>query len=90
MSLYKAFLAYGKTALFNYLNSIGVNQQFRTVQSAASYLSQNYSEQDLKNITPFTKRYLAERFSTLNLSEMKVALRFMNLNGRRLDVVYIL
>ena len=85
MSLYKTFLSYGKTALFNYLSSTGVNQHFRTVQSAASYLSENYSEHDLKNLIPFTKRYLGERFSRLNLSEMKVILRFTKFNGRRLD-----
>ena len=85
MSLYKTFLSYGKTVLFNYLQSTGVNQQFRTIQSAASYLSKNYSEDDLRKLNPFAKRYLSERFSSLNLSEMKVALRFMKLNERYLD-----
>ena len=85
MSLYKTLLSYGKTVLFNYLKSTGVKQQFRTVQSAASYLSKNYSEDKLRNLNSFTKRYLSERFSSLNLSEMKVALRFMKLNQRPLD-----
>lgn len=85
MSLYKTLLSYGKTVLFNYIKSTGVNQQFRTIQSAASYLSKNYSEDDLRNLNPFAKRYLSERFSSLNLSEMKVALRFMKLNQRHLD-----
>ena len=71
MSLYKSYLKFTKLPLINYLKSINVNLEFKSVQSAASYLSRNHTDAQIISLFKFTKRYLAENFSKLNRKEIQ-------------------
>ena len=82
MAHYRLYLKFTKNPLISYIKSIGVKDKFTTIQSAASYLSRNHSELQLLNLLKFTRRYLAEHFSTLKLNELRL---FFNISKFKLN-----
>ena len=85
MSNYKAYLKYSKTVLIEFLRSIGVTQEFKTIQSAASFLNRYQDERTPVNLKKFAQRYLAENFSSLSLPEMKAFFRFSKFNNLKIN-----
>lgn len=76
MSNYSHYLKYSKNVLIEFLRSIGVTQEFKTIQSAASFLNRYRDERTIPSLKKFARRYLAENFSSLSLPEMKAFFRF--------------
>ena len=85
MSLYKTYLQFSKPVLVNFLRSIGVSLEFKTIQSAASFLNRYRDERTLASLKKFSQRYLAENFYSLSLPEMKAFFRFSKINNLEIN-----
>ena len=85
ISNYYSYLKFSKPVLVNYLKSINVNMEFKTIQSAASYCNKNHTDNLLNNLYKFSRRYLAENFSSLSLPEMKAFFRFSKFTNFKIN-----
>ena len=85
MSLYKTYLQFSKPVLVNFLRSIGVSLEFKSIQSAASFLNRYRDERTLASLKKFSQRYLAENFSKLSLPEMKAFFKFSKFSNQIIE-----